>query len=532
MIIDTTPNKLTTAIAGASIGDTIRVGSGTLTPATKLIINKPLKLYSNGCIIDGTNTVHGRDWESGLVELLAKGITFSGFKVQNSKIAGIFAKDASNLIVDRNKIHNCYGSGLEVHNGSNIKVFRNELSQVSYKWVPSAERQPPQECVSIAGSNTSMDTLDGLEVAYNYIHDSGMSDAGVGGIYLKQGISNANIHHNYVYKVLRGNIYSDTSYYKPAGATQYVGKNNDKIHIHENLIEASGCCGVGVSTEWYWSYGHGGQNNNNIVENNILWKNAIGIHSSGSYGDNGTIANLKIINNLVYGNKNGIHIGRGLKKIPTWSGLVIKDNGLKNTASEIVIDPRIPASAYTISGTYIPTEAQATAKYNALKAAIFAGLTGNCQPVWTCEQPLNGYESDGCGNRRLNSQCNPITISRYKCVNGQCVTTTETGTGTYATLAECQSNCQDVTPKYKCLNGQCVRDDINGTYLESTCGGNCNPDAINRYKCVNGQCVTTTDTGTGTYATLAECQPACGQQPPSEDDGALLLAIGLAIVLL
>lgn len=30
-----------------------------------------------------------------------------------------------------------------------------------------------------------------------------------------------------------------------------------------------------------------------------------------------------------------------------------------------------------------------------------------CVPNWQCEQPLNGYESDGCGNRRTNSACNP-----------------------------------------------------------------------------------------------------------------------------
>lgn len=31
----------------------------------------------------------------------------------------------------------------------------------------------------------------------------------------------------------------------------------------------------------------------------------------------------------------------------------------------------------------------------------------SCIPNWQCELPLNGYENDGCGNRRLNSSCNP-----------------------------------------------------------------------------------------------------------------------------
>lgn len=36
-------------------------------------------------------------------------------------------------------------------------------------------------------------------------------------------------------------------------------------------------------------------------------------------------------------------------------------------------------------------------------------VTPPCVPKWQCEVPLNGYESDGCGNRQLNSRCNPVT---------------------------------------------------------------------------------------------------------------------------
>ena len=37
-----------------------------------------------------------------------------------------------------------------------------------------------------------------------------------------------------------------------------------------------------------------------------------------------------------------------------------------------------------------------------------------CIPEWICELPLNGYESDGCGNRRLNTDCNPC-IPNWQC---------------------------------------------------------------------------------------------------------------------
>lgn len=39
---------------------------------------------------------------------------------------------------------------------------------------------------------------------------------------------------------------------------------------------------------------------------------------------------------------------------------------------------------------------------------VIVNLSG-CVPNWQCELPINGYESDGCGNRRLNPICN-ITL--------------------------------------------------------------------------------------------------------------------------
>jgi len=36
-----------------------------------------------------------------------------------------------------------------------------------------------------------------------------------------------------------------------------------------------------------------------------------------------------------------------------------------------------------------------------------------CTPLWKCEIPLNGYKNDGCGNRILDSECNP-------CISSQC----------------------------------------------------------------------------------------------------------------
>lgn len=34
--------------------------------------------------------------------------------------------------------------------------------------------------------------------------------------------------------------------------------------------------------------------------------------------------------------------------------------------------------------------------------------TPPCSPTWACETPLNGYSSDGCGNRVVSAGCNPL----------------------------------------------------------------------------------------------------------------------------
>ena len=55
--------------------------------------------------------------------------------------------------------------------------------------------------------------------------------------------------------------------------------------------------------------------------------------------------------------------------------------------------------------------------------ATYKGLTeyysiiAPCIPEWNCELPLNGYESDGCGNRRLNDAC--ICVPEWQCEPGE-----------------------------------------------------------------------------------------------------------------
>ena len=80
-----------------------------------------------------------------------------------------------------------------------------------------------------------------------------------------------------------------------------------------------------------------------------------------------------------------------------------------------------------------------------------------CTPDWKCETPLNGYSSDGCGNRRQDSNCNEIIIPppppppdpictegatrQVKCpTSGKMVTQRCTG-NTWLTIKEDVSKC-------------------------------------------------------------------------------------------
>ena len=69
---------------------------------------------------------------------------------------------------------------------------------------------------------------------------------------------------------------------------------------------------------------------------------------------------------------------------------------------------------------------------------------GPCTPDWKCETPLNGYESDGCGNRRFNPVCN--MPKKYKCLGAPFYQCKEDVTGTYDTLEACNSACATQRP--------------------------------------------------------------------------------------
>ena len=94
------------------------------------------------------------------------------------------------------------------------------------------------------------------------------------------------------------------------------------------------------------------------------------------------------------------------------------------------------------------------------------------------------------------------------CNNGNCVTIPGT-TGQFATMSDCQRDCEQANTRHSCVNGQC-QPDPNGQYLTAAdCIPNC-PDLPSlTYDCgIQGTCVPVQGAG-GQYLTMADCQEEC-----------------------
>lgn len=364
-------------INAANPGDIIQVKNG-LYPE-KVNVDEQVKLYSQnrfGAIIDGSSfSFEGQSkfWEGdSLVKIIADNVIFSNFKVQNSKSNGILSINADNLIIEKNLTYKTWSSGIQVHDGTNLKILYNEIDKAAN---PDINRGNPQENLSIASPRNNM---SGFEVAYNYIHggnvaDNGVNISGNGGIYCKQGCKNGSVHHNYVANIRYGvgEIYIDS--------WDLVNQN---IDVYKNLLEGEGH--IGVTTE------AGGTCNYIIVRENIMTGNARGFVTPNS-NRTGIISNLSIKDNIIYKNGGGLWLGRSpFTNIPTYSNVLVQNNIVCNNGEDpqIKIDSRIPTSAYnsdilTSNHTQLDyiTQSQFDLKYIILKNEIFGIIPYCSTPV-------------------------------------------------------------------------------------------------------------------------------------------------------
>lgn len=140
----------------------------------------------------------------------------------------------------------------------------------------------------------------------------------------------------------------------------------------------------------------------------------------------------------------------------------VKSYGTKTYASTSIGENwsyvwEVPANT---SGKTITVDAvfAGNSNYNQVAATKNIGaIVFSCSPSWDCETPLNGYEKDGCGNRRLNAACNPPTPpgpASVQCPEGTTRTvkcpkdpnktvTQKCVNGTWVTLPADETKCEE-----------------------------------------------------------------------------------------
>lgn len=254
------------------------------------------KVYpGNNVTIDGSSVYVPVG--SGLVQIQNKAyIIISGFRIINSKWAGIYITGSSRINAAKNYIYNTKSSGVATSYGNNYIVDSNEINLGNTGFTN-------KEIISFEGVNV-------FEAKGNYIHDSKQI-----GIDAKNGASNGKIHHNKVCGVTTIGIYVDA-----------WDKTQSNIEVYSNIVCKS-ATGIGVAAEM------GGTVNGISVHDNLAYNNLeIGIripvitHTGYAH-----LNNIKVFNNVAYHNGyNGVYRNGGIRigqSSNTYiNGLVVRNN--------------------------------------------------------------------------------------------------------------------------------------------------------------------------------------------------------------
>ena len=192
---------------------------------------------------------------------------------------------------------------------------------------------------------------------------------------------------------------------------------------------------------------------------------------------------------------------------------------LTSFASSTVGGSSAAACSDSIDQTYYVAHVNGAGGVLGLYDLVFSDINGEFK------LPAGYYRTSAAGaNDWFQVDSNGVIISfgvcptppvSYNCISGNCIDPGD-GSGTYATLAACQSACGTPPPvSYDCIGGSCIDPgDGSGTYATlAACQAVCTPPPPVSYNCISGNCIDPGD-GSGTYATLAACQAACGTPPP------------------
>jgi len=138
-----------------------------------------------------------------------------------------------------------------------------------------------------------------------------------------------------------------------------------------------------------------------------------------------------------------------------------------------------------------------------------------CIPNWVCEIPLNGFEEDGCGNRRYNAECEPYI---------------DPCEGIYPSWI-CELDSEGNNTGWKIDQNECYEneyDEITCPLIVDPCEGITCPDYCEgTTKYYNGECID----GECTYDT-EENSTDCGYVEPKESSIGMLMPIAAGLGLL
>jgi len=430
-------------------------------------------------IIDGAGISMDRgSGRSALIQIYGKDyIKIDKLKLINSDWAAIVVtslggglKPSSNIIFSNNYIERSWGAAIVMMGLGNVPA-RNFIvdgnTLVQCHWSDDAIAH---ENISLGGG------LDGFEIKNNIIRDClhGVIDAKDGAtngkiyknvstnstyscVYIDGyggGCSDIDVYENIVYNMKSQNV-DDVSSGFSVASEQGGGVRN--IRFFNNI--AYNNPGIAMIMPWYST----GVIDNVLIENNTFYNNGVGWqHRGGITLDYPPATNIIIRNNIVSQNNQYQISNRGVNAIfennlingfrgypseikgsayiegdPQFVDPANANFHLKNTSPAIDVGSSINAPTVDFDGK--PRPQGAGIDIGAFEYVI------TCIPNWQCENPLTGYESDGCGNRQLNiARCS--SILKYKCVNGTCI---EDPTGTF-TEPTCNNSCSPVCPTPIC----------------------------------------------------------------------------------
>ena len=256
--------------------------------------------------IDGTgislpSEINGVENWQGLIEATGKSyLKFIGLRVVNSDWAAFLIKgiggNSHYITIQGCYIYNARSAAVIMsgdggaNTSGNFKVLGNEADRCAND---STGDTHIQEVISIQYG------VSDVEVANNYVHDY-INDSvwGGEGIDIKNGTSNATVHHNEVVNTTSVGIYVD-------GFSAY----QSNISVYNNSIhDVAGSNGLALASE------AGGICEYVNVYNNIVYNNYEGMRIP-SYGT-GTTRNAKVTNNTFYANGGGMSIG-------DWTGPIV-----------------------------------------------------------------------------------------------------------------------------------------------------------------------------------------------------------------